>query len=255
MSVRFASLGSGSRGNATLVESGSTCVLLDCGFSIRETERRLARLGRVPGDIDAVVVTHEHSDHVSGVAALSRRFDLPVWASLGTATRGGLRGLTGLRTFTVDERLSIGDLEVVPYPVPHDAREPCQFTFGDGANRLGVLTDTGSITAHIVEQLAGCSGLMLECNHDERLLQTSGYPQSLKNRIAGRFGHLSNGQSAQLLEVLDTGSLQHLVAVHLSEQNNRPELARRSLSQALGCGPEWIGVADQCDGIEWRSIS
>ncbi len=253
--MRFASLGSGSRGNATLVESGSTRILLDCGFSVRETERRLARLGCVPDDLDAVLVTHEHSDHVSGVAALSRRFELPVWSTLGTATRGGLRELSALRTFSAAECFSIGDLEVVPYPVPHDAREPCQFTFSDGANRLGVLTDTGCITAHIIEQLANCSALMLECNHDEDLLRSSGYPQSLKNRIAGRFGHLSNGQAAELLEALDTRSLQHLVAVHLSEQNNRPELARQSLSQAVGCSSDWIGVADQSDGIEWRSIS
>lgn len=253
--MRFASLGSGSRGNATLIESGSTCVLLDCGFSVRETERRLARLDRTASDIDAVVVTHEHSDHISGVAALSRRFDLPVWATLGTATRGALRELAKLRIFTAHESFAIGDIEVAPYPVPHDAREPCQFTFDNGAQRLGVLTDTGCITAHIVEQLTDCAALMLECNHDEEMLRASRYPQPLKERIAGRFGHLSNGQSAQLLEAVNTRSLQHLVAVHLSEQNNKPELARSALSDTLGCTPDWIDVADQSEGIGWRNIS
>lgn len=252
--LRFSSLGSGSRGNATLVEAGATCVMIDCGFSVTETKRRLARLGKVPQDIHAILVTHEHSDHIGGVAAFARRFDVPVWMTAGTSVMHDATSLPCVEWFDGHTAFALGDLEVTPFPVPHDAREPCQFVFSDGAVRLGVLTDTGSITAHIRAQLDACAALLLECNHDSAMLANGPYPPSLKQRVGGRLGHLSNAQAAQLIASLDTARLTHLVAAHISEKNNRPELARAALADALGCAPDWIGIADQADGLDWRQV-
>ncbi len=252
--MRFASLGSGSRGNATLVEAGDTRVLVDCGFSCIETEKRLGRLGLSATGLDAILVTHEHGDHISGVARLSRRYGIPVWMTAGTAAvhRGG--EVDRLHCFNGHEALEIGDLAVEPFPVPHDAREPCQFVFHDGRFRLGVLTDTGTITPHMVQALMQLDALVLECNHDPGLLASGPYPTSLKYRVGGRLGHLSNGQAAGLLEQIDCSGLQHLLAAHLSDRNNRPQLAREALANAMGCPTREIEVADQDSGFDWRQI-
>lgn len=247
-------LGSGSRGNATLIEAGGTTVLLDCGFSVAQVEQRLSRLGRRITDIDALIVTHEHGDHVGGVATLARAHGIPVWATAGTARASGLMEMPQWRVFDSHAAFTVGELEIVPFPVPHDAREPCQFVFGDGARRLGVLTDVGTITPHIVATLSGCDALMLECNHDLDLLVTGEYTPRLKQRVGGAHGHLNNGQAASLLAALDRSRLRHVVAAHLSEKNNRPELARRALAEAMGCEDEWIAVADQEQGLEWRAL-
>lgn len=252
--MRFASLGSGSRGNATLIESGGTCVMLDCGFSVREAESRLARLGKMPGDLRAVLVTHEHSDHIHGVGALARKYRLPVWASAGTLASDRLGEVTEVVEFSSHEPFAIDGVAVSPFPVPHDAREPCQFVFGDGARRFGVLTDTGSRTAHIEAMLSGCDALLLECNHEKRLLDNGEYPPALKARVGGDLGHLSNAQAQALLKALDTTRLRHIVAAHLSEKHNTPELARAALAAALGCQSQWVGVADQEQGLDWREI-
>jgi phosphoribosyl 1,2-cyclic phosphodiesterase len=252
--VRFASLGSGSKGNATLISNNTTCLLVDNGFSIKETERRLARLGLEADRLTAILVTHEHGDHIRGVGPLARKYGIPVWTTRGTASHVGLGELPMLHNIDVHQPLELGDIEVQPFPVPHDAREPCQFVFGDGAKRLGILTDTGSTTTHIVEQLSGCDALMLECNHDTAMLMNGSYPESLKARVGGRFGHLSNEQAAELLVQLDTQRLQHLVAAHLSEQNNTSDLACWALSTVLNCEPDWITVAQQDSGLSWREI-
>jgi phosphoribosyl 1,2-cyclic phosphodiesterase len=252
--VRFAVLGSGSRGNGMVIEVGATLVLLDCGFSVTQVKMRLANLGKRPEDLSAIVVTHEHSDHVSGVAALARSFNIAVWATPGTAQAAGLGELAGCRLFDCHAPFAIGDVEAAPFPVPHDAREPSQFIFGDGARRVGVLTDVGSLTPHIAECLNGCDALVLECNHDMALLAAGDYPPSLKQRVGGRHGHLNNDQAAELLGRLGTGKLQHLVAAHLSEKNNRPRLAQQALAAVLGCEADWIAVADQEQGLAWREI-
>ncbi len=252
--MRFACLGSGSRGNATLVEAGATRLLLDCGFSCAETEKRLARLGLEPRDVNAILVTHEHSDHIAGVARFSRRFGIPVWMTAGTEAvhRGG--EVAEWFCFSSHEAFQIGDVWIDPYPVPHDAREPCQFVFSDGAVRLGVLTDAGSITAHMRKALNGLDALILECNHDPELLARGPYPVRLQRRVGGRYGHLSNQQAADLLRQIDTTGLQQLVAAHLSDKNNRAELARQALSAALTCLPGDISVAEQEAGTPWRDI-
>jgi phosphoribosyl 1,2-cyclic phosphodiesterase len=254
--VRFASLGSGSEGNALLVESGSTRLLLDCGFSVSDTVRRLQRLSIEPEDLTGIVVTHEHDDHISGVGRLARRYELPVWLTPGT-----LRGMEALLE-GVDLRplegyapAAVGALELMPFPVPHDAREPAQYVFSDGARRLGVLTDAGSLTPHIRKMLSRCDALVLECNHDPRMLADSDYPERLKQRIAGRYGHLDNASAAQLLNELDRSRLQHVIAAHLSQTNNRPDLAREALAGALGCAPSWVGLASQDHGFDWRTIA
>jgi phosphoribosyl 1,2-cyclic phosphodiesterase len=149
---------------------------------------------------------------------------------------------------------TLGALDIQPFPVPHDAREPVQYVFSSGCRRLGVLTDTGAITAHIVEVLRECDALVLECNHDPALLAASAYPAMLKKRISGRLGHLDNGTAASLLQQIDTRRLQHLVAAHLSQQNNRPNLAVSALASVLNCAEEWICVADQENGFGWRKI-
>lgn len=255
--MRFASLGSGSRGNALMVESGSTRVLLDCGFGIAETERRLARLGVLPESISALVVTHEHSDHIGGVFKFARRHSIAVWLTHGTFVGAPQKdaALPEIRLIDGHTRYAIDDLEILPYPVPHDAREPVQYAFSDGNRRLGVLTDAGSLTPHIAAVLDHCDALVLECNHDQEMLAASSYPPSLKRRISGRLGHLANDVAASLLDRIDVSRLQHIVAAHLSEQNNRPQLAVAALSAALGCAGEWIGVADQEFGFDWRQIA
>lgn len=253
--IRFASLGSGSAGNALLVESDATCLLVDCGFGQRETLRRLARLGRRPEDLAGILITHEHGDHVGGAFPFARRHGLPVWLSHGTfvaceSFAGGVdvRIVDSHRIFHVDA------LEIQPYPVPHDAREPIQFVFSDGSRRLGLLTDVGEITPHIREVLSGVNGLILECNHDMDLLALSNYPVSLQRRIAGRLGHLENSAAAGLLRDIDCSSLEHLIAAHLSERNNRPALALQALGAIFDSIDREIGVACQAEGFSWREI-
>ena len=253
--ISFASLGSGSAGNALLVESGATCLMVDCGFGQRETVRRLARLGRAPENLTGILVTHEHGDHVGGVFPFARRHGLPVWLSHGTssACRSATLGVD-LRIIDSHAAFCVEALEIQPFPVPHDAREPLQFVFSDGNRRLGLLTDAGEITLHMRAMLSGVDGLVLECNHDADMLASSSYPLSLQRRIAGRLGHLENSAAADLLRDIDVGRLQHLVAAHLSEQNNHPSLAVRALATALGGSDERIGVACQKSGFGWRRL-
>lgn len=254
--MRFASLGSGSKGNAWLVESGSTRVLLDCGFGARETADRLGRLGVEPESLNAIVLTHEHSDHVRGAVACVRRFGVPLWGTHGCLSALEAMGAApdGFRVCDSDSAFAVGDLEFQPFPVPHDAREPVQYVVGDGDRRWGMLTDAGHVTEHMVAMLDGCDALTLECNHDVQRLRRGSYPASLKARILGHYGHLDNAAAAALLARLDGRRLQHVIAAHLSEENNAPELARAALADALGCTPEWVGVADQAEGIAWRDI-
>lgn len=254
--MRFAALGSGSRGNAWLIESGATRLLIDCGFGPRETARRLARLGMLPGQIDSVAVTHDHSDHVRGAAACARRYGWRFFMTHGTAlvTRPALdRG--DLSHLCPGLPVAIGDLEIHPFTVPHDAREPVQFVVSDGRCRLGILTDAGHVTPVMVSALSGCHALVLECNHDRAMLEAGRYPPALKRRIGGRWGHLDNGAAASLLAAIDCSHLVHVVAAHLSAENNQPGLARAALASVLGCGPDWIGVADQECGIGWRDVN
>jgi phosphoribosyl 1,2-cyclic phosphodiesterase len=151
-------------------------------------------------------------------------------------------------------KFSIQQIEVTPYPVPHDAREPTQFTFTDGQTKLGVLTDAGSTTLHIEQMLSGCDALVLECNHDLHMLENGAYPYSLKKRVGSRLGHLDNASAAALLAKLDNSKLKHIIAAHLSAKNNTPTLAKKALSQVLHCEFDWVGIAEQESGFTWRSF-
>lgn len=254
--MRFACLGSGSEGNGLLVEAGATRVLIDCGFGIRDTVARLARIGVAPETVTAIIVTHEHSDHIGGVAAFAARYQTPVWLTFGTlcAVAERFAGLPKVYGFDTDDAFAIDAIEVRPFPVPHDAREPVQFVCGDGQWRLGVLTDLGVSTVHVEASLSGCDALVLECNHDSGMLANGHYPYALKQRIAGRFGHLDNDAAGVLLSRLDNSKLKHVFAAHLSQHNNLPDLARAALATALGCSLDWIGIAEQQDGFGWRGF-
>lgn len=253
--MRFASLGSGSRGNATLVNHGKTTVMIDCGFSAREAEKRMQRLQFDPHSLNAVLVTHEHADHMAGIRVLARKYNLPIYATPGTTA-----GLTEdvqylVHHFNCHETFSIGDIEVEPFPVPHDAREPSQFVFSDGQFRLGLLTDVGTLTPLIESTLSTCDALLLEANHDQNMLEQGVYPEHLKIRVGGRLGHLNNVQSATLLEKIDTSKLQHIMAMHISEKNNRTDIVVPLFAEALNCAQDWVGVADQDAGFDWREIT
>ncbi|MSP95744.1 MAG: MBL fold metallo-hydrolase [Betaproteobacteria bacterium] len=258
--MRFASLGSGSKGNCLLAEAGNSRLLLDCGLGPRETARRLGRLGVEPSGITGIIVTHEHDDHVGGVFAFAAQHRLPVWLTHGTWRAAIAAGKAGddreVSVNLIDGRnaFAVGDLQVQPFTVPHDAREPVQFVISDGAFHLGVLTDIGASTAHVEAALSGCDALVLECNHDLDMLHNSGYPKWLQERIAGPFGHLDNRQAADLLARLDRSRLQHLIGAHLSQQNNLPDLARRALAGAMNCEQSWVSLATQQEGFDWREL-
>lgn len=256
MALRFASLGSGSRGNALLVESAQTLVLIDCGLTLKAMEARLGDLGRDPRDIDAVLVTHEHTDHVRGVPAFARRYRTPVRMTAGTAAGSASRTLPKLETFNCHRHFEIGDITVDPFPVPHDAREPCQFVFSAGGKRLGILSDTGHITPHIKTHLAGCDAIALEFNHDVEALWAGNYPEHLKQRIASQVGHLNNIQAAELLSHLVDSRLQWVVALHLSESNNSPARVRETLQNALGTGHATEAhLAQQHEPSSWLEVT
>jgi phosphoribosyl 1,2-cyclic phosphodiesterase len=260
--LRFASLASGSGGNCLVVEAGDgasvTRVLLDCGLNLTDAERRLARAGLQPSDIHGILVTHEHGDHGGGVFGFAAAHGIAVYLTYGTRAALEAEGkvLLGVKTQLVNGRepVALGAMEVRPYTVPHDAREPVQYVLSDGAARLGVLTDIGCSTPHVEQTLSGLDALVLETNYDLDMLWAGAYPKWLKQRIAGPMGHLDNRQSEKLLAGLDRSKLKHVVGAHLSQQNNRPELARAALARALGCSEDWIGIASQDEGFEWRSL-
>ena len=256
--MRFASLASGSSGNCLVAEASGTVVLVDCGLSLTETERRLARAGLEPCQVSALLVTHEHGDHACGAFEFAAAHRIAVYLTHGTLAALKAEGmvLDGVALSIVNGRQSffVDGIQVLPFTVPHDAREPVQYVLSDGASRLGVLTDVGISTSHVEKMLSGLDALVLECNYDRDLLWNGGYPRWLKERIAGPFGHLDNRESERLLAALDRSRLKHVIGAHLSQQNNRPELARAALARALGCEESWIGIAGQDDGFGWRSI-
>jgi len=251
--VRYASLGSGSRGNGTLVEYLNTCLLIDCGFSLRETELRLGSKGKNAKDLDAILVTHEHSDHVGGVGALARKYRIPVYLTAGTLRSGRLGELPRCELINSHQTFRVGDLAVQPVPVPHDANEPCQYIIGHGSQKLGVLTDLGSITTFVQQRYTGLDALLLACNHDTDMLREGPYPYPLKQRVCGKYCHLSNAQAVDLLNRIGLEKLQHLVVSHISQQNNSVERVLAKIKQVIDI--KKLIVADQEIGFDWLTIN
>ena len=242
MTLAFEVLASGSKGNAILVSSARTRILVDAGLNGRETIDRLQVTRRLIRP-QALVISHEHVDHVRGLGVLSRRFDLPVYLTQGTLS--GLPASAGRAAKTevvrAGQPFTVGDLCVTAFTVPHDAAEPVAFVIEHDGLRLGICTDLGTGTDAVEQQLMGCQALILEANHDSDLLWNGPYPGFLKKRVAGRFGHLSNQQTCDLLSSLHHGALQTVVLAHLSEVNNTPEIVRREMAR-LRAAPKWGAV-------------
>ena len=251
--MRIASLGSGSRGNATLVQYRDTTLLVDNGFSLRRFEQRLERFEIGPEAIDAVLLTHEHGDHSGGVERLCSSYSIPLWTAVGTA-RAVLGPEFEYNRLVAGHAVTIGQIEILPVTVPHDAREPLQFIFQqvDAGKRLGILTDTGHVTRHIVDAFDRLDGLLLEFNYDVEMLASGPYPESLKQRVGGNHGHLSNHQSLELLRRIDTSALNCLIAAHISEKNNTVAIVDELIRQ-LDEVPVPV-LADQESGFDWISI-
>jgi phosphoribosyl 1,2-cyclic phosphodiesterase len=256
--LRFKSLGSGSAGNGTVVEAqigkDTTRVLVDCGFGGRQLDQRLELAGIQAGHIDAIFITHEHGDHIGCAPQWAIRHRIPIWMSLGTYAAIGQPELDGLLHIARDMvPIDLGALQLRPFTVPHDAREPLQLRCMHGNADLGILTDLGHATPHVLEQLAGCHALLLECNHDPDLLAASRYPTFLKKRVGGMYGHLANHAAAAIARDLLQGGLRHVVAAHLSEKNNHPSLALAALTQAVGDDIP-IDVANAANGSDWIAL-
>jgi phosphoribosyl 1,2-cyclic phosphodiesterase len=262
LALRFINLGSGSSGNATVVEARSgtlvSRVLIDCGLRLGELKKRLQACELALHDLHGVFITHEHSDHWGHALAVCQQADLPIWSSLGTrhavAAAGTDLGVLNWHVARDGLAIELGTLQLTPFTVPHDAREPLQLCCSDGQRRLGVVTDLGHASAHVEAALHGVHGLLLETNHDPELLKRSAYPPFLKKRVASDLGHLSNAQAAELLARVKHPGLNRVVAAHLSERNNTPDLARAALCPVLDCSPDDVPVADPVSGTVWWSV-
>ena len=252
--MRFSSLGSGSKGNATVVHYGDTLVLIDCGFSVKETEKRLSLRGLQVSDLSGIIVTHEHSDHIRGVSSLAKKYQLPVLMTAGTYKSLKSEIHVDLTLIESDHSFSFGDLMVTPVSVAHDAREPVQFVVRGGDITLGVLTDLGCVTPHVLENYRFCHGLLIECNHDEEMLAMGPYPPSLKQRVGGDWGHLNNDQTKFLLQNIQIEQLQHLVIGHISQKNNSLDIVKKVMSE-INFPPLDIHYACQNEGFPWIELT
>lgn len=254
--MRFATLGSGSSGNATVVEHDGAAILIDCGLSAREALRRTECLDLNKAGLLAILVTHEHDDHVAGAGRLARRLNIPVCATAGTrlAAANALNHDTQLVECFPGRTLHLGPFEITPVIVPHDAREPCQFVIHAGTSRFGILTDLGHATPHLEQCYVGLHGLMIEFNHEPELLAASPYPNSLKQRISSDYGHLSNHQAGALLERLDLSQAQHLVAAHLSEKTNSRTHVEPYLRRLVPAHASWH-IAAQDEPSPWFELA
>ena len=252
--MRFTSLGSGSKGNSTVVESDTACVMVDCGFGLRNACTRLERIGKSPEDLTAIIVTHEHSDHWKGIGALSAKYNIPVYLSAGSLKAKEIQSGEALfNCIDSHKDFYVGDICIKPVPVPHDAREPIQYILSNGKVQLGILTDLGHFTPHVVSSYSKCDALLLECNYDDDMLLDGPYPRFLKDRVSGMFGHLSNRQAADLLLALDLSRLKTLVIGHISAKNNDVSLIKAAIEPL--CGEDIVlSFADQESGSPWMEM-
>lgn len=251
--MRFCCLGSGSKGNASLVSYKNTLLMVDCGFSMREVLSRLQDVQCRPEQLTALLVTHEHADHINGVATLAKKLSLPVYATRGTARTGKLETIADVRWINLDETFQVGDITVRPVAVPHDAHEPCQFLFTAAGRRLGIITDLGSISVHVQQAFNDCHALLLEANHDAEMLWQGPYPEGLKRRVASDWGHLSNQQAEDFLHGINQTTLMTLVLGHISEKNNCLTRVKQHFQQfAQSC--RQVTYASQDSGFDWLDV-
>lgn len=250
--MEIASLGSGSRGNGTLIRQGSTCILIDCGFSYRDAIKRLHQRSLAPEALSAIFVTHEHSDHATGVKALSEQHQIPVYATRGTWIEIGGRASDLHHELTQSTQLN--ELHIEPVTVPHDARQPVQYVISSLTHRFGVLSDLGSVSKTVIECFQNLDGLSLEFNHDLQMLADGPYPSFLKQRVGSDFGHLNNGQAMALLQQIASTRLQTVIACHLSAQNNAEALVEAALEQALEPFSTQRMIATQDFGFDWMRL-
>src|SRR5437763_11034935 len=242
MAVRMTVLASGSRGNCTVVSSSWGSILVDAGISCRETLRRMKSAGEDPQRLKAIFISHEHSDHVAGLQVLASKLKIPVYLTEATyqswrkqtRDKGGKPAKLERREhFHVGRSFALGDITVSAFTIPHDAADPCGFTFKAEGIKVGIVTDLGYIPNNVKDHLRGCNGLMIESNHDLELLRTGPYPWMVKQRVMSRVGHLSNSTLADFLKEDYDGSAEFIVLAHLSEQNNHPEHAYAEAEKAL----------------------
>ena len=229
--MKFASLGSGSNGNSTLVKTESTCIMVDCGFSLKKSLNKLNCLGISGDQLDAILLTHEHSDHWAGVMPLATRYDIPVFLTVGSRRAIECQSSGLFRIIENYDKFSIGDLCITPVPIPHDAEEPVQYVFTNNTVCFGILTDLGHFTKYIVDQYKLCDGLLLEANYDKDMLRSGPYPSSLKRRIDSKWGHLANDQAFEFLKTIDHQRIQYLLFGHISEKNNSIEKITESMDK------------------------
>ncbi|MDJ0987291.1 MAG: MBL fold metallo-hydrolase [Desulfobacterales bacterium] len=239
-------LASGSRGNAIFISDGLTGILLDAGLSATELKRRLKSRGLNPNDLDAILLSHEHSDHIQSVGVLSRQLKLPIYLSSKIKKKALLgNSVHELRPFQCGVSFQINNLNIHPFTVSHDAADPVGFTIGQNGRRIGIATDLGTVTPQLKKRLQDCHLLILEANHDPQMLLDGPYPWPLKKRIQGRRGHLSNQQSKRLLQQLQHRGLKHVILAHLSETNNSPQKVLAEVSEVFNrCKPR-LTIASQ----------
>ena len=252
--LQIASLGSGSSGNSLIVRSQQTTLLLDCGFTLKETVARMQTLGVSPASLDAILISHEHGDHTKGLGPIARKFNLPVWMTYGTWRAARDKKINRVHQFHAHEEFSIGDISLDPFPTPHDAAESCQFVFGAGGRRFVCLTDLGACTSHVMSKVQGVDALVLESNYDPEMLRQGPYPPSLQARISSNWGHLANQQAGELLAELDHSNLQRVFLGHLSERNNTDDTALGTVREYVPGQQERISVLQQHSCSDWYTL-
>lgn len=248
------SLGSGSKGNASLVAFADTLLMIDNGFSCKETEARMFARNIQAEQVTHILVTHEHSDHCKGVSAFANKYSLPVFMSYGTSLHKSAGSIEDLRIFDSHSAFNCGEIKVSPVVVPHDAREACQFIFQVNQKKIGLLTDLGSVTPLVYEQYSDCNILLLEFNHDYEKLLSGSYPAKLKARVSGDFGHLSNRQACEFLRKVSTDQLDYLVAMHISEQNNCAKVVEQEIKEVELNPLTQLILAKQNQGFDWLQV-
>jgi phosphoribosyl 1,2-cyclic phosphodiesterase len=245
--LQFSLLGSGSSGNAILVRSRRTAILIDNGLSFKQLSQRAALVGVVPEEIDAIVVTHEHGDHVQGIGVLARKVPIPIFMTPGTQANlpASLGSLAGVQLFESGDRLGVGDLDILSFSVSHDAADPVGFVVRSAGAQFGLATDLGHVSQLVKNRLAGSHALVIESNYCPEMLRTGAYPPKIQQRIRGRQGHLSNEDMCSLLHSLLHDALQHVIVVHISENNNTPALVEQRVRGVLKSHPAGMYLATQ----------